>query len=116
MPPTLADRVRHILEAIEDMEHMLAGKTEAEFAADRFLRLSVERLFEIISEASRHIPPEMKAEASDIPWPRVADLGNRLRHAYHRVDAAILWQIYESDVPALKDFVERIVEDEERRR
>jgi uncharacterized protein with HEPN domain len=113
LPPTLADRLRHILEAIEDMEQILAGKTETQFAADRFLRLSVERLFEIISEASRHVPMELKANASHIAWPRVADLGNRLRHAYHRVDAAIVWQIYENDVPALKAFVERIIESEQ---
>jgi uncharacterized protein with HEPN domain len=114
LPPTLADRLRHILEAIEDMEHILAGKTEAQFAADRFLRLSVERLFEIISEASRHIPEEMQANASHLPWRRVADLGNRLRHAYHRVDAAILWQIYENDLPALKAYIVPIVEGDER--
>jgi uncharacterized protein with HEPN domain len=113
LPPNLADRLHHVLETIEDMEQILAGKTESQFAADRFLRLSVERLFEIISEASRHVPPEVKANASHIPWLRMADLGNRLRHAYHRVDAAILWQIYENDLPALKAFVERIIESEQ---
>ena len=114
MPPTLADRVRHILDAIEDVEKILSGKSEREFAEDRLLRLGVERLFEIISEASRRIPNDIKARAAHIAWHRVADLGNRLRHAYHRVDSAILWNIFKNDLPPLKAFVEQVIRDEAR--
>src|SRR6266849_3663640 len=56
-------------------------------------RVAVERMFEIISEASRFIPEDMKAKEKDIAWQRMADLGNWLRHAYHRIDAEILWNI-----------------------
>ena len=58
-----------------------------DFEADLMLRMAVERLFEIISEASRFIPEDMKAKEKDIAWQRMADLGNWLRHAYHRIDA-----------------------------
>jgi len=50
------------------------------------LRLAVERLLETISEALRHIPVDMKAKEPKINWRRLADLGNWLRHAYHRTD------------------------------
>ena len=73
------------------------------------LRMAVERLFQIISEASRFIPEESKASEKDIPWQRMADLGNWLRHAYHRVDPDILWNIVENDLDALKRSVERMV-------
>jgi uncharacterized protein with HEPN domain len=115
VPPTLADRVRHVLEAIEDMERILSDKSEREFAEDRFLRLGVERLFEIISEASRHIPQEMKTGATHIAWQRMADLGNWLRHAYHRIDAGLLWSIFKNDLPPLKALVTQIIRDEARR-
>lgn len=72
------------------------------------LRLAVERLFEIISEASRFIPEDLKAKSANIPWRRIADLGNWLRHAYHRIDADILWNIAENDLAQLKRFVEQI--------
>jgi uncharacterized protein with HEPN domain len=52
MPPTLADRVRHILAAIKDIERALAGKTQADYAADYFLRLAIERLLEVRSLAA----------------------------------------------------------------
>jgi len=115
VPPTLADRVHHILEAIEDIERILSGKSQQEFAEDRFLRVGIERLFEIISEASRHIPEEMKTSATHIAWHRMADLGNWLRHAYHRIDPGILWSIFKNDLPPLRAFVEQIVRDEENR-
>jgi uncharacterized protein with HEPN domain len=69
----------------------------------------VERFFEIISEASRHIPIELKERETDINWRRLADLGNRLRHAYHLVDVQLLWLIAQRDVPPLKAFVERVI-------
>jgi len=88
----LADRLDDILTAIEEIESLLAGLSKEEFALDRLRRLALERLFEILSEASRHIPKDMKG-AADVPWRDVADLGNLLRHAYHRVDVDILWNM-----------------------
>jgi uncharacterized protein with HEPN domain len=109
MPPTLADRLRHILTSIEDIRLMLSDRTLAEFASDRILLMAVERSFEIMSEASRYIPSDLKEAETDIDWQKLADLGNRLRHAYYRIDAIILWNIAENDLALLKRFVERIV-------
>jgi len=113
MPPTLADRVQHILEAIEDCQGIMAQKNRKTFADDRFTRLAVERALEVISEASRHIPNEMKKREATIAWQRMADLGNRLRHAYHRIDPGILWDIVKNDLPPLKLFVNRIIRDQQ---
>ena len=112
MPPTLADRVRHILEAILHIERALAGIGYEQFAGDLFLRLAIERLLEIISEASRKIPAEVKAAEPDIAWQKMADLGNRLHHAYHQIEPEILWRIAREELAPLKRFVDRIVRDE----
>jgi uncharacterized protein with HEPN domain len=108
MPPTLTDRLAHILEAINDIQTLVSGKTLHSFADDRYLRMTVERALEIISEASRSIPHDVKARQADVNWLAMADLGNRLRHTYHRIDAKVLWQIVEHDLPPLKAFVERV--------
>ena len=113
MPPTLADRLRHVLDAITDINQILEKKSRAEFDGDRLLRLATERLLEIISEASRHIPEEVKAQQPAIPWRRVADFGNRLRHAYHRVDPDILWRIAKNDLAPLQAFAERVIREED---
>jgi uncharacterized protein with HEPN domain len=87
----------------------LSNRSLAVFASDRILRMAVERSFEIMSEASRHIPDDLKEAEKNIAWQRLADLGNRLRHAYHRIDPIILWNIAENDLDPLKRFIERIV-------
>lgn len=109
MPPTLADRMTHILNAINYIQAALADKTVKDFANDLSLRLAIERSFEIISEASRRIPKDIKAEQIAINWQSIADLGNFLRHVYHRIDAQILWDIANRDLPPLKVFVERVI-------
>ena len=67
----------------------------------------------MIAEATRHIPADVKASEPSIPWPRIIDFGNRLRHAYHSVDPNIVWQIVESDLQPLRKFLEKVVRDEE---
>jgi len=65
-------------------------------------------LAKVISEASRFIPSDLKAKEPTINWRGLADLGNWLRHAYHRTDADLLWAMVENDLEPLKNFVERL--------
>ena len=110
--PEERERLAHILEAIELIEHAISDIDEAGFAADRLLRLGVERCLEIISEASRHIPDNAKSRHPQIPWRRVADIGNRLRHAYHDTDSALLWQIATTDLGELKRSVQSMQDED----
>jgi uncharacterized protein with HEPN domain len=102
----------HILEAISNIQQFLAGKTREQFAADMFLRLAVERSFEIISEASRRIPDAVKQQETQINWRGMADLGNNLRHVYHRIEPDLLWRVAERDLPPLKTFAEKVIKAE----
>jgi uncharacterized protein with HEPN domain len=113
MPPTLADRLAHILTSIDMIQNALAGKRLEDLAGDLMLRLAVERSFEIICEASRRIPDSVKAQQPQIDWKGMADFGNLLRHAYHRVDPKLLWQTAERDLPPLKAFIERVMRESE---
>jgi uncharacterized protein with HEPN domain len=105
MPPTLADRLIHILTAINTVETMMTGKTFDAFTADLPLRLAVERALEIICEASRRLPDDIKARGRAIDWKRMINFGNMLRHAYHRTDPQIVFGIVSRDLPPLKAFV-----------
>jgi Protein of unknown function DUF86 len=61
VPPSVADRVRHILEAIREIETALSRVDYRQFEGDLLLRLAVERLLEIVCEASKYIPADVKA-------------------------------------------------------
>ncbi|MCA6117631.1 DUF86 domain-containing protein [Bradyrhizobium sp. WSM 1738] len=108
MQPTIADRMSHIATAIGNIREVVAGQTRESFSENLVMRMAVERLLEIISEASRSIPPDVKAQEPTIGWRRLADLGNWLRHAYHRTDAGLLWAMIEHDLEPLNAFVQRI--------
>jgi uncharacterized protein with HEPN domain len=102
-------RLRDIADAIEQIEALLNTLTFPEFVADRIKRAACERFLEIISEASRHIPTGYKDEHPTIPWRKIADVGNHLRHAYHRIDAEILWEIHQSgELTELKSATDQI--------
>ncbi len=87
-------RLQDMVDAIDQITGLLENKSLDDVSNDRVLRAAFERFLEILSEASRSIPEAMKAGAPQIPWSRVGDIGNHLRHAYHRVDSEILWSIY----------------------
>ena len=74
----------------------MQGKSCADLTSDRVLRAGYERFIEIISEASRHIPVELKSKCPTIEWNHIAAIGNILRHAYDLIDVNIIWKIYEN--------------------
>ena len=101
--------------ALRAIERFIGGVDVQTFRANLLVRSAVERQLEVISEASRHVPSEMKARHPDIPWRKLADLGNILRHAYHRVDPLIVWNIVRDDLPSLKRVVHAMIRDVRRR-
>jgi uncharacterized protein with HEPN domain len=96
--------------AISEIRKLLAGKNLDILMSDAATRAAFERFLEILSEASRHVPEDLKAEYSHIPLRQVADLGNFIRHVYHKVDVEVLWSIYEDDLAPLDDVVGKLIE------
>lgn len=99
---------RHMLEAIANIEMDLAGYDFEEFRSDRRTRQLVERNLEILSEASRRLPRELKEAEAQIPWRAIAGIGNILRHEYHESYPTVLWNTCQKDLKPLKDAVVRI--------
>lgn len=86
-----AERLHHILEAIDGIQDTIAGLTKEIVMEQWTLRSAIERGLEIISEASRHIPDEIAARHPEIPWRNVRGIGNILRHDYPGVDRNVVW-------------------------
>lgn len=94
MDERLRKRLGDIVEAITKVELLLFGRGFEALENVEHLQRTFERYLEIISEASRHIPDQMKQERSDIPWRNIAGVGNVLRHGYDGVDSLVLWETY----------------------
>ena len=98
-------RLSDIQEAIGNIRGLLTGVSFEEMYADPAIKAAFERFLEIASEASRHLPIELTGRHPEVPWRNVADLGNVLRHTYHKSDARALWAIYEHELDALEKAV-----------
>ena len=96
-------RVRDVKQSILAIRKLLAGHSFETMYGDVVVKAAFERFLEILSEASRSIPEQWKQEHGPaIQWRQVGDLGNVLRHAYHRTDAKMLWEVYERDLTPLE--------------
>ena len=99
---SLVPRLTDIIEAVEHVREAVTGLTLDVFEADWKSQWLVERGIEIISEASRHLTDELKARHPEIPWPKVAGIGNVLRHDYQNIAAPIMWNLVQEDLPRLE--------------
>jgi uncharacterized protein with HEPN domain len=101
--PSPVPRLTDIIEAIELIRSEMAGVTPDAFGFDRRKRWLVERGIEIISEASRRLPEALKGRHASIPWPKVAGIGNVLRHDYEHVAHDVMWRVVRDDLPQLEN-------------
>lgn len=93
MPRSILLRLMDIRAAITGINDLVGGVGYDTFAQNWGMQRAVERGLEIISEATRHIPDDLKALASEIPWRQIAAIGKLLRHEYHRADSSATWNI-----------------------
>jgi len=93
--------LQDILAAIEHIGRKLEGISLNDFVTDMDRRRIVERCLEIASEASRRLPENLKERHPEIPWRKVAGIGNILRHDYEEVIPDALWKLARDDLPAL---------------
>jgi uncharacterized protein with HEPN domain len=107
---TILARIDDMLEAIDGIRRATADKSFEEFQRDWLLRKGTERGIEIISEASCHLPEDLKAMHPYPRWRHVAGIGNILRHEYHRVEDKIVWTAVQMSCPVSRSALKRCVQ------
>jgi uncharacterized protein with HEPN domain len=115
VPRSVVLHLTDIRDAIAGIQIAAAGAGFDAFANNWTMQRAVERGLEIISEASRHIPDDLKALAPDIPWRWVAAIGNLLRHEYQRADIKATWNIIKEHLPSLAVATEQLMSAAQRR-
>ena len=110
MPPrNWKIRIRDILDCIEKIERFTRGYTFADFQEDEKTIDSVLRNLEIIGEASRHVPTDMRIRYPDIPWVEMLTMRNIVIHEYHGVNLEIIWQTVKENLPPLVSPLKQIL-------
>jgi uncharacterized protein with HEPN domain len=106
---TIVARLDDILRAISNVEAIVSRLDAEAFESDMIARLAIERCLEIISEASRHIPPERTGMYPEVSWPNIRAIGSRLRHEYDQLDSLIIWNTAALAVPELKPVIQAMI-------
>ena len=109
--PNDADRLNHILDAIAKIERYLQGFDLHTFESNELTIDAVVRNMEIIGEAITGLDRGLKAKYTDVEWRFATAMRNRLIHGYFDVDAKIVWNTTQSDLPELRKEVELILKD-----
>ena len=102
----LADIERHIDLALA----FATGIDDEAFVEDIRTVYAVTRCLEIISEASRRLPDDLKARHPSIPWKNIAGAGNVYRHDYEDVAARVVLDTVKLALPPLKSVVAKEIE------
>jgi uncharacterized protein with HEPN domain len=104
MRPPLSDelRVRHVLDAIKEVESYLVNVSLDEFLANSEKRFATIKQIEIIGEACARITSPIKGRYPDIEWRNIGGFRNISIHEYFGVNFQIVWQIAQDDLPTLK--------------
>ena len=100
-----------MLEAIEKIERYTAGLGFEEFEANDMVVDAVVRNLEIIGEAAKHIPQDLRNRYGEVDWRRVVGFRNIVIHEYFDVDLEIVWTIATSQLPKLKEILQTMLTD-----
>lgn len=108
------ERLRDILEAISSIERYL-DQGKGAFERDELLQGWFVRHLQIIGEAARALPEEVRILAPEIEWTKIIGMRNVLVHDYFEIDADLVWHAATRDVPALRPAVEQLLKTLEER-
>ncbi|HYO14791.1 MAG TPA: DUF86 domain-containing protein [Thermoanaerobaculia bacterium] len=90
---------RDMLEAARKVIRYTEGRQLEAFVADEMAYDATLRNLEILGEAAKNIPEEIRQRYPEVDWRGVAGLRDVLAHAYFALDDATLWKIVRHDIP-----------------
>lgn len=101
MPRDSKVYLEDILEATRKIMLYTSSLSKAEFLEDEKTIDAVVRNLEVIGEAVKQLPEDLRAQYSAVEWKKIAGLRDILIHEYFGLDTEIVWDIVQNKVPAL---------------
>jgi len=104
--------LQDILESIDRIDTYTEGVEYDSFSHNQMLIDAVIRNLEIIGEAARNVPEEIKNKYNEIPWKKMIGLRNMLIHGYFGVDESIVWEIIKKNLPEVRPYILKAIQEE----
>ncbi len=104
------DSLEDIREAAQKALDFVQGMAYEDFLADDKTVFAVVRALEIVGEATKRIPPEIRDLDSRVPWRPMAGIRDKLIHDYMTVDLEVVWKTVTEDLPPLLPMIQRVLD------
>ncbi len=101
-----------LLLATERIAEYIEGYTFDQFERDHKTVDAVIRNFEIIGEASKNIPKEIKDKYSEVPWSEMYLMRNKISHEYFGIDHEIIWDVASNHLPGNRKQIKQVLEEQ----
>ncbi len=103
--------LRDILKAISAIDGFVEGVNFEDFKNNDEKSSAVIRKFEIIGEATKGLPENLKEKHPEIPWKEMAGFRDKLIHFYFGIKHELVWQALKKRLPQIKSLLQKILED-----
>ena len=114
MSISAAEYLRHIVDEAKFLDSRSAGLSIQQFMADEVMKRAFVRALEIIGEASKKVPEEIRLRYPDVDWRRMAAMRDRLIHGYFGTDYTIVFEVANERAGDLARRLEGIIADLEK--
>jgi uncharacterized protein with HEPN domain len=104
--------LEHIVHECEFLLEKSRNISFEAFLKDAVLTRAFVRSLEIIGEAVKNLPQELREKYSDIPWKEITGMRDKLIHGYFGVNYKIVWKTIQQEIPELKEQVEEMMRKE----
>jgi uncharacterized protein with HEPN domain len=103
------DHIEDILDAMDKAEILVQGYSFEQFEADFRTNFAVVRALEIIGEATKRLPMDLREEYPEVPWKEMAGTRDRIIHGYDNVNLRLVWDTVTQRIPAVRPLIQRIM-------